>query len=171
MIQKKVCMVGVQGTGKTSMVQRFVHSLFSEKYHSTVGVKIDRKVVSVPGGGEVTLLLWDIEGRSEDSEVPASYLRGAHAVLYVADGTRRPTFEQLPQLRDLVRSTVGDVPSLVALNKADLAEQWALTRGDEASLADAGLRPARTSEKTGGGVEDVFHRLAEEVLRVDASRR
>ena len=32
MIQKKVCMVGVAGTGKTSMVQRFVHSLFSERY-------------------------------------------------------------------------------------------------------------------------------------------
>jgi len=170
MIQKKVCMVGVQGTGKTSMVQRFVHSLFSEKYHSTVGVKIDRKVVDV-AGGEVNLLLWDIEGRTQESEVPASYIRGAHAVLYVADGTRRTTFEQLAQLRELVRSTVGDVPSLVALNKSDLADQWALTRSDEASLPDAGLRHVRTSAKTGGGVEDAFHWLAEEVLRVDTSRR
>ena len=36
MIQKKVCMVGLYGTGKTSLVQRFVHSLFSERYLSTV---------------------------------------------------------------------------------------------------------------------------------------
>ena len=170
MIQKKVCMVGVAGTGKTSMVQRFVHSLFSERYHSTVGVKIDRKVVAT-GGGEVTLLLWDIEGRTEEQEVPASYLRGAHAVLYVADGTRRTTFEQLAALRDLVRETVGDVPSLVALNKADLTDQWALASGDEASLAAAGLHHVRTSAKTGGGVEDAFHWLAEEVLRADAARR
>ena len=162
-------MVGVQGTGKTSMVQRFVHSLFSEKYHSTVGVKIDRKVVDV-AGGEVNLLLWDIEGRTQEQDVPTSYIRGAHAVLYVADGTRRATFEQLPQLRELVYSTVGDVPSIVALNKTDLTEQWALTRGDEASLRDAGLRHVRTSAKTGGGVEDAFHWLAEEVLRADASR-
>ena len=170
MIQKKVCMVGVAGTGKTSMVQRFVHSLFSERYHSTVGVKIDRRIVDV-GGGEVNLLLWDIEGRTEEQEVPTSYLRGAHAVLYVADGTRRTTFEQLPQLRELVRATVGDVPSLVALNKTDLADQWALTRSDEASLPGVGLHHVRTSAKTGGGVEDAFHWLAEEVLRVDASRR
>ena len=170
MIQKKVCMVGVQGTGKTSMVRRFVHSLFSEKYHSTVGVKIDRKVVTV-AGGEVNLLLWDIEGRSEDQEVPTSYIRGAHAVLYVADGTRRATFDQLPQIRELVRSTVGEVPSLVALNKTDLTEQWALTRRDESSLPDSGLHHVRTSAKTGSGVEDAFHWLATEVLRVDASRR
>lgn len=169
MIQKKVCMVGAQGTGKTSMVKRFVHSLFSERYHSTVGVKIDRKVVDV-AGAEVTLLLWDIEGRTEENEVPASYTRGAHAVLYVADGTRRTTFEQLSPLRDLVRSTVGDVPSLVALNKADLAEQWVLTKSDEAALAGAGLHGVRTSAKTGAGVEDAFHWLAKEVLRAGAAR-
>jgi len=170
MIQKKVCMVGVQGTGKTSMVQRFVHSLFSERYHSTVGVKIDRKIVQV-AGGEVNLLLWDIEGRTQEQEVPTSYIRGAHAVLYVADGTRRTTFDQLPQLRELVRSTVGDVPSLVALNKADLDQQWELTRRDEASLPDAGLHHVRTSAKTGVGVEDAFHWLAKEVLGADPSRR
>ena len=170
MIQKKVCMVGVSGTGKTSMVQRFVHSLFSERYHSTVGVKIDRKVVAAPGG-EVTLLLWDIEGRTEEQEVPTSYLRGAHAVLYVADGTRRPTFEQLPSLRALVRSTVGEVPSLVALNKSDLADQWALTPADEASLPGTGLHHVRTSARTGTGVEESFHWLATEVLRADGHRR
>lgn len=169
MIQKKVCMVGVQGTGKTSMVQRFVYSLFSERYHSTVGVKIDRKAVRTPGG-EVVLLLWDIEGRTAEQEVPASYIRGAHAVLFVVDGTRRTTFEQLPSLRELVQLTAGDVPSLVALNKSDLAAEWALTSRDEAGLADAGLRHVRTSAKSGGGVEAAFTWIAEEVLRADARR-
>jgi small GTP-binding protein len=170
MIQKKVCMVGVHGTGKTSMVQRFVHSIFSERYHSTVGVKIDRAVVAMDGE-EVHLLLWDIEGRSEEHEVPASYIRGAHGVLYVADGTRRATLEQLASLRELVRATVGDVPSLVALNKSDLAEGWALSRADEAAPADGGPPRVRTSAKTGAGVEEAFRWIAGEVLRADASRR
>ena len=99
------------------------------------------------------------------------YTRGAHAVLYVADGTRRATFDALPSLQALARDAVGDVPSLVALNKADLADAWALTRVDEASLPGAGLHHVRTSARTGAGVEDVFHRLAEEVLRADANRR
>jgi len=70
MIQKKVCMVGVFGTGKTSLVQRYVHSLFSSKYHSTVGVKIDRKQVRV-GETDVNLLLWDVEGRTAEVTAPA----------------------------------------------------------------------------------------------------
>lgn len=159
MIQKKVCMVGVYGTGKTSLVQRYVHSIFSAKYHSTVGVKIDRKSVQV-GDAAVNLLLWDVEGRTSDHDIPASYLRGAHAVFYVADGTRRETFEQLFDLREHTRSAAGDVPSIVALNKADLKEQWLLGAADTAKLITSGFHVLTTSAKTGEGVEDAFRLIA-----------
>ncbi len=43
MLQKKICMVGAFATGKTSLVAQFVRSIFSEKYQTTVGVKIDKK--------------------------------------------------------------------------------------------------------------------------------
>jgi len=163
MIQKKVCMVGVYGTGKTSLVQRFVHSLFSAKYHSTVGVKIDRKSVKV-GDTDVNLLLWDIEGRTSDQEIPASYLKGAHAVFYVADGTRRETFEQLFSLQELARSAAGQVPSIVAFNKYDLKDQWLVSQADGAKLINAGFRMMTTSAKTGEGVEEAFRALATATL-------
>jgi len=163
MIQKKVCMVGVFATGKTSLVQRFVHSLFSAKYHSTVGVKIDRKQVQV-GTEQVNLLLWDIEGRTAEQEIPESYLKGAHAVLYVADGTRRETFEQLFSLRDHVRSAAGDVPSIVALNKYDLKGQWVVSADDGRKLIGGGFHMLTTSAKTGEGVEDAFRWLATATL-------
>ena len=159
MIQKKVCMVGIYGTGKTSLVQRYVHSLFSAKYHSTVGVKIDRKSVQL-GTTEVNLLLWDVEGRTADQDIPASYLRGAHAVFYVADGTRRETFEQLFDLREHARAAAGDVPAIVALNKADLKDEWKLTSADTAKLITSGFHTLTTSAKTGEGVEDAFKWIA-----------
>jgi small GTP-binding protein len=163
MIQKKVCMVGVYGTGKTSLVQRYVHSIFSAKYHSTVGVKIDRKEVKV-GTTDVNLLLWDVEGRTADQDIPASYLRGAHAVFYVADGTRRETFEQLLDLREHTRSAAGDVPSIVAINKADLKDQWLVTPADTAKLIANGFHTLTTSAKSGEGVEDAFRLLATAAL-------
>lgn len=159
MIQKKVCMVGVFGVGKTCLVQQFVHSIFSAKYHSTVGVKIDRKVVSLDGA-EVTLLLWDLAGRDGVEDVSVSYLRGSHAVLYVVDGTRKETCDQVFELRDLARGAVGDVPSAVALNKADLLPEWAIGPREEKALADLGWRTVRTSAKTGEGVEQAFSWLA-----------
>jgi small GTP-binding protein len=162
MIQKKVCMVGLYGTGKTSLVQQFVHSLFSERYLSTVGVKIDRKPVEVDGTS-LTLMLWDLAGRDGHEDITTSYLRGAHAILYVADGTRRETCDQLPELRALVREAAGEVPEVLALNKSDLRERWAITGGDEQGLASA-WDLVRTSAKTGDGVEDAFQRLARATL-------
>jgi small GTP-binding protein len=159
MIQKKICMVGVFGTGKTSLVQQFVHSIFSVKYHSTVGVKIDRKVVEMVGGS-VTLVLWDLAGRDGTQDIPPSYLTGAHGVLYVVDGTRRETFDELESLRELVRSAAGPIPSLVALNKSDLTAEWRLNDRDSATLERAGFSVFRTSAKTGAGVEEAFARLA-----------
>ena len=37
----KVCVLGDFAVGKTSTVARFVHNEFSDKYLTTVGVKID----------------------------------------------------------------------------------------------------------------------------------
>jgi len=90
MIQKKICMVGTFAVGKTSLVRQFVDSVYSDKYHTTVGVKVDKKIVTV-GEQEVTLVLWDIEGAETGYELRQSYLRGAAGYLLVADGTRPDT--------------------------------------------------------------------------------
>lgn len=164
MIQKKVCMVGLFGVGKTCLVQQFVHSIFTAKYHSTVGVKIDRKVVGVDGK-DVTLMLWDLEGRDAHQDVSVSYLRGSHAVLYVVDGTRRETFDQVFDLRERARAAIGDAPSAVALNKSDLKDQWTLEARDDRTLADQGWHAVRTSAKTGEGVEAIFEWIARATLR------
>jgi small GTP-binding protein len=163
MLQKKICMVGMFGTGKTCLVQRYVHSLFSVKYLTTVGVKIDRREVQA-SGQPVMLMLWDLEGRDEVRNINPSYLKGAHGVLYVVDGTRRDTFDKLFEIRDLVTKTVGAVPSVVALNKSDLADQWQLANADDKRLATEGLFALRTSAKSGANVEAAFQHLADATI-------
>jgi len=163
-IQKKVCMVGYYATGKTSLVRQFVHSKFSDKYLSTVGVKVDRKEVAV-SGNPVNLLLWDLEGRDGAQDLQTSYLRGASGIIYVVDGTRRETYTQVHELRDSVRSAVGEVPAVVALNKADLTDQWALTDGDREELAGLPWHVFTTSAKTGDGVEAAFLWLAGSMVK------
>ena len=162
MIQKKVCMVGVYGTGKTCLVQQYVHSIFAARYLSTVGVKIDRKDVQ-SRGQDLRLMLWDLEGRDGIRDVNTSYLRGAHGVIYVADGTRPETLEQIAELRENVVSAIGEVPSILALNKIDLTGEWKISSENEAAAASSGFL-VRTSAKTGEGVEPAFQWLADTLL-------
>jgi len=98
MIQKKVCMVGTSGVGKTSLVAKFVHSMFSDKYLTTVGVKIDKKTVAVDGN-EVMLMIWDLAGDDDYQRLQTSYLRGTSGYLLVADGTRQITLDQAIEIQ------------------------------------------------------------------------
>ena len=163
MIQKKICMIGVFATGKTSLVRQFVFSMFSEKYHSTIGVKVDRKRVEV-GEQTVNLVLWDLAGRDGVEDIQPSYVRGASGILYVVDGTRRETFDQLFELRDICADAVGEVPSVVALNKSDLVSEWRLNEADLERLKAEGLDHFVTSARLGDGVDEAFHRLAAATL-------
>jgi small GTP-binding protein len=164
MIQKKICMVGLFGTGKTCLVQRYVHSIFSNRYLSTVGVKIDKKEIQV-GDENVKLMLWDLEGRDGTRDVNASYIAGAHGVIYVVDGTRRETLDGMYDIRQTITAALGEIPSVVAINKTDLASIWQLDPSDEKDVGTRGLHSFRTSAKTGDGVEDAFRWLAQATLK------
>lgn len=165
MIQKKICMLGSFAVGKTSLVQRFVQSIYSDKYHTTVGVKVDKKVVLV-GADQVTLLLWDIEGAETEHELRKSYLRGASGYLLVADGTRRDTLQKALTLQSRAEETIGSVPFLLLLNKSDLEGMWDVDSRELDSLKERDWQVTKTSAKTGEGVEEAFLNLAQRVLEI-----
>jgi len=163
MIQKKICMLGTSAVGKTSLVKRFVESIYSDKYHTTVGVKIDKKQVQVREQ-EMMLLLWDIEGAETGQDLRKSYLRGASGYLVVADGTRNDTLYKALEIQARTQETIGAAPFLLLLNKSDLPEQWSITDREIAALTDKNWQLVKTSAKTGLGVEEAFLLLAQKML-------
>ena len=161
MLQKKICLLGAFGVGKTSLTRRFVASIFSDAYLTTVGVKIDKKAVTV-GETTVNLLIWDIAGEDDVSAVRTSYLRGAAGYLLVVDVTRAQTLSVARSIRERVAAEVGDIPFLCLLNKTDVAE-WDIAYAHIADLHAQGWAMQRTSAKTGEGVESAFSELAQRI--------
>ncbi|MBS0660134.1 MAG: GTP-binding protein [Verrucomicrobia bacterium] len=163
MVTKKICMLGSFSVGKTSMVARFVQSTFSEKYLTTVGVKVDKKVVQV-GGQDLTLMVWDLAGDDDYQKLNMSLLRGSAGFIYVADGTRAASLDAVLDIDRRVRREVGHFPSVLALNKADLAAQWELGEDRLAALTAEGWSARKTSAKLAQGVEETFLDLASRLL-------
>lgn len=159
MISKKVCMVGATGVGKTSLVRRFVQSMFDDRYLSTIAVKVDKKVV-MTGDQQVTLMLWDLAGDDEVEALRTSYLRGSAGFILVVDGTRPDTLAKGRVLLERIRTEIGDTPFVVALNKTDLTAEWEMESLPPDQAPSAAWTIARTSAKTGEGVEDLFALLA-----------
>jgi small GTP-binding protein len=163
MIKKKVCMLGAFATGKTSLVERFVKSIFSEKYLTTVGVRIDKKLMSVDNQ-EVELILWDIHGEDEFQRVRTSYLRGAAGCFLVVDGTRAATLDTAHLLRERVEETVGRIPSILLFNKVDLIDTWEIQSSVFEELSRRNWPYLKTSAKTGEEVEEAFQFLTRKML-------
>ena len=158
MIQKKICMVGAFGVGKTSLVGRYVQGIFSDRYLTTVGVKIDKKIVNWDAT-EITLMLWDLAGEDALTTIRPSHLKGASGYILVADGARRLTVATLVDLQARISGSVGPIPFVCAINKADLRESWEVKQEDLDELAARGWKVIEASAKTGAAVEDVFRVL------------
>lgn len=156
-------MLGAFSVGKTSLVEQYVHSLFSDKYLSTVGVKISKKELCVAGQG-IQLILWDMEGQDIYADVNLSYLRGAMGFFLVADGTRAETLGIALTTRKKALEVTGQVPYCLLMNKADLVEQWEVSEDMIADLVPKDLKVFRTSARTNQGVEEAFEFLAGAML-------
>ena len=160
MIKKKICMLGTFGVGKTSLVRRFVHGIYEERYVSTFGAKIDRKTVVVDGT-EVVLLIWDLAGEDERQRLITDHMRGASGLLYVADGTRSETVQSALGIAERAGEKFPGLPSLMLVNKSDLRSEWEV---DMAKLPEV-LRPRETSALNGEHVEEAFVELASAMVQ------
>jgi small GTP-binding protein len=173
-ISQKVCLVGDFGVGKTSLIRQFVDRQFSDQYLSTVGVKISRKLVSMPEVNEqikqLQLIVWDIEGSTRFKAIAPTYLQGAKGVVIVADVTRQSSIENLDTHVQLFRSVCPKSSLIMALNKIDLMEgnqREAILQGIAAKFSNLKISVYATSAKTGENVDKIFQSLAIQMLMLE----
>jgi small GTP-binding protein len=163
-IQKKICLLGDFAVGKTSLVRRFIEGVFEDKYLSTIGARVSRKVLTVRGVS-LTMLVWDLAGEEKFAQVMNSYYRGAAGALLVCDLTRADTIPALKDLAQAFWSVNPHTPVVIVGNKVDLLEQRVITDAELAEVAahlDAFW--LTSSAKTGENVQELFEQLGERLL-------
>jgi small GTP-binding protein len=146
-------MVGDFAVGKTSLTQKFVNNVFSDKYLTTIGVKIDSVMVD-----DTKVIVWDVAGRDSLSPINANYLVGAAGIVFVGDGTRPSTIDAMSSLWETTVDRVGDVPVVVALNKHDHPD-WSVSSEQIIEFSNRGWDVFNTSAKEGENVKSLFESL------------
>ena len=163
-VQKKICLLGDFAVGKTSLIRRFTEGIFEDRYLSTIGTKISRKVLSVQDT-TITLLIWDLAGGEKFSRVMNSYYRGASGAILVCDLTRKETLSILVRYAEDFWSLNPQTPLVVVGNKVDLVEQRAISTPElTAVAAQLGMVCYTSSAKTGENVETLFQTLGQRML-------
>jgi hypothetical protein len=159
MIQMKLCMIGSFAVGKSSLVRRYVQSIFADTYHTTIGVKVDKKDVAV-GSDIVRTMIWDLAGEDAFSRLRMTFMRGSAGYLLVADGTRAQTLDVALELNRQIEAALGPLPFVLVLNKDDLSQTWEVDPKRITALERSGMKVFRSSAKNGQGVETIFEHFA-----------
>lgn len=160
----KICLVGDRGVGKTSLIRRFAASQFIDGEKGTLGAHLHPVEVSIPlDGGHLAKVradLFDFMGEHalRDNFRDAIFY-GAHGVLAVCDLGRPVTLPAIVEWIQAVSSVAGEVPVVVAFNKADLGKEVAIGATDMRNLVEKipGANTVMTSARTGQGVEEAFN--------------
>src|SRR5467141_5005445 len=170
-LKSKICLVGDKSVGKTSLICRYVMNMFDEQYITTIGTRVSKKEVHVlmPERDlliDVDMTIWDIMGEKGFRELlKDAYFYGANGILAVADLTRRKTLDELDDWIDGVMRVCGRVPTVIAVNKADLVNQAQFDEKQVDQFAKAfDSKYVYTSAKTGQNVEEAFRLLGEAIL-------
>ena len=145
------------------MVKQFVEGIFSEKYLTTIGVKIDKKTITFENE-QIQFMLWDMEGNDTYNVFQERYLRGAAAYIIVVDQTRVSSIHEGLDIHTLARQ-VSNCPAVLTVNKNDLPAIWNIENNENEVYKDLFDLHFSTSAKTGENVEAMFLALAKLLLK------
>jgi small GTP-binding protein len=169
-VMKKICMLGDPAVGKTSLVGRFVFSMFDDKYIETIGAKVTKRTMAIEKKAthqryRLKLMIWDIAGQKTLDFIKPTYYRDAEGALVVADITRRETLDNAVRWAGSIREVCGDIPVVVLVNKCDLGDHGQFTPEDAVQVAGGiGAPSFTTSAKTGENVENAFSTLGRQLI-------
>jgi small GTP-binding protein len=156
-------MVGVNGAGKTSLVRRYVETIFSEGYHPTMGVLISKKSVK-SADRQIEFVLWDLEGADDREQLQKDYVKHTQAYILVVDVSRASSLDRAVGLQEGMKKLLPTAPFVLALNKSDLPSEISET---QLARLDPSWTVVRTSARTGQGVEEIFSLLAGRLQECD----
>jgi len=170
----KILVVGDIGTGKTSIIKRFVHNIFSMQYKSTIGVEFALKVINWDQKTEIRLQLWDIAGQERFGTMTRVYYKDAVGAFVVFDVSRLGTYEAAAKWKSDIDSkvTVGienkSIPVVLLANKCDLIKDgsWGKSKSEVDRYCQENNFAGwfETSAKDNIGIEKAAKSLVQKIL-------
>lgn len=121
---QKIIILGDTGTGKTSLMHRFVKDKYTRHYKATIGADFSSKSVAI-GDRMVNLQIWDTAGQERFQSLGVAFYRGSDGCVLVYDVTNAKSFANVDKWRRefLKKSNPQDAesfPFIILGNKIDV---------------------------------------------------
>ena len=160
LIRYKMVLFGNEGTGKTSLVNRFVNDQFSEDYVTTLGYNVYEKQF-LYNDITISLMIFDIGGQERFRNLRKQYSKGANTAFILYDITDRGSFNKVRYWKSDLYNFAGKIPFVIIGTKLDLEVRRQVDTSEALKLSSelGALDFTETSSKTGDHVQEAFIEL------------
>lgn len=164
----KIVALGSSGSGKTSIIQRYVNNSYLENQTSTIGAAFQVKLLKNPDGSRLRLDIWDCCGQTRFDSIAPIYYRSASGCILVYDITDLSSYERAKFWVDvLIESSNGKMIIILVGNKSDKEELRAVPKKVAREYADKNkLLWIEVSAKENHNIEECFY-LMVQALKTD----
>jgi small GTP-binding protein len=175
----KIALIGNEGTGKTSVIDRYIENKFNNNYQPTMGVNLLKTTKVLPNGEGgtdcVNLMIWDIAGQKKYERVRSMYFQGCRGVIFVYDMTRPDTYDDIREkwVKDYAAFAEPDSIIILIGNKKDLTDKIKIgtAMGYQLAAEIKAVEFFETSAKTGDNIQRLFEILIQKLIIKGAELR
>ncbi|KAJ6239706.1 ras-related protein rab-5c [Anaeramoeba flamelloides] len=164
----KIVMLGQCGTGKTSIVNRFVKDQFDPEIKTTVGANFFLRSINVDGLN-FCIRLWDTSGQERFNSLTPLYYRNSNIAILVYDIKDITSLEKVKYWIKEIHNNVKIMPFIVIVgNKMDQYDEKVdlKTLNLAKSVTEQiGADIMHTSAKTGEGITEMFENITRKVIK------
>ena len=163
----KVLLIGNSSVGKSSLLLRFVDNQWNDLFVPTIGVDFKIRTMEIDNKN-VKLQIWDTAGQERFKNITASYYRGAHGIFVVYDISDTESFKNINNwLIEIEKNANKNVYKILVGNKCDLEDKRTVSYQQGKELAETyGMQFIETSAKSNTNVDEAFHLLGREVMKM-----
>ena len=161
-LEFRIITVGDSGVGKTSIIRRYVHSIYDDDSLSTIGVSFSYKEV-VRGKDKIKLKLVDTAGQEKFKSLTKSYFKNTDVVLFVFALDDKISFNNIKEWIELFiqnNSRDKEVLKYLVGNKNDLNSEIEQKLIDDFANENQ-FKYISTSAKDNISINELFEKIAD----------